>query len=895
MTTRTTSATPTFLCGPSRHWSSLAGLAALALAACSDGGKSTPAAAPTMLLTSVAGGAGMLGELTELPLVATEPASTALTFKGTPWIDDPVFDGHGLAWNTADNRFYGVLNGGGAYRTGVLVSFDPAGDGLRMLKTLSGREYPAQAGLNGDMLPFRKAAGFYRKPLLSPDGKGLLLLSSNGGVDWRGLLVHVNVDASSADYLAETVVYNFFDYELGQGSYCNSLRAGTVAAQTEMAWGKDSLGHDVVFMGRAGVEYTVDPYINQPTEPGTCDPYSYDGQPHDRIRGQMFALRPSDPADLSKPWGYSARTGPALDPLLNLGRQIYWDTRNQAVRWATEVKNGGELSFFTGGNSGPTLSFGIVEQGYRLGGLLPLDSYGGSIATFSGLNGSDTVPDSPPRIFNYTSNGLLDQRAVLGGWYVDRKQFRGTTSSLLSRRLFANGGYDVDECFEDSIGCTAPSTIEELDPVFGYPQQVLVTGDRATTGQFFFGDPATGSAVRGPVADRYLAWFGAEVNGYSNTLNKFDRLTGQATSIPLDPVNGAHPMGRLLDLGDGTALGLIDRTPPPGGAAVKTRPGGYHGTGQNVGSKPGYYLLDLGTRAVTGMFRNPVDMTAASLEQVRLDDGSVWVAYSEALQGPTYYRDIARFDTSTGARTIQSYKEEGWDFEPADPFILAGRKVALYMPFWESRVAPASKHFANVTLGCVRPGDGAHAIQSDPFGPAQASSGDAHRIVFGATWAPTQNAMYLATSKVADADLGTIFEIDKGVADADLCTAKPVVTAIVAGLPDVPSTRPLATRAGALFYGTENGKLMRLEPGARSVALVANLKGASVATSRVRGYLAETTDNLVVAVVYDYDTAGKNTARRLVSVDVGTAALTSRDVTALIDEFEPYPGVLRVN
>jgi 4-hydroxy-3-methylbut-2-enyl diphosphate reductase IspH len=65
----------------------------------------------------------------------------------------------------------------------------------------------------------------------------------------------------------------------------------------------------------------------------------------------------------------------------------------------------------------------------------------------------------------------------------------------------------------------------------------------------------------------------------------------------------------------------------------------------------------------------------------------------------------------------------------------------------------------------------------------------------------------------------------------------------------------------------------------------------------VRGYLAETTDDLVAAVVYDYDASGKNTARRVVTVTAGAAtpAVTSRDVTALIDEFEPYPGVLRID
>ena len=35
------------------------------------------------------------------------------------------------------------------------------------------------------MFPFEKLTGFYRRPLLTPDGKGLLLLSTDGGVPGR--------------------------------------------------------------------------------------------------------------------------------------------------------------------------------------------------------------------------------------------------------------------------------------------------------------------------------------------------------------------------------------------------------------------------------------------------------------------------------------------------------------------------------------------------------------------------------------------------------------------------------------------------------------------------------------------------------------------------------------
>jgi hypothetical protein len=64
---------------------------------------------------------------------------------------------------------------------------------------------------------------------------------------------------------------------------------------------------------------------------------------------------------------------------------------------------------------------------------------------------------------------------------------------------------------------------------------------------------------------------------------------------------------------------------------------------------------------------------------------------------------------------------------------------------------------------------------------------------------------------------------------------------------------------------------------------------------QVKGYLAETADGVVVAMVHDHDASGKNAARRLVSVVVGTGATASRDVTALVDEWESYPGVMKRN
>jgi hypothetical protein len=872
--------------------------------------------ATSILLAGASTGTGMLGQVTNLPITLSGSASTFRDFAGRPWIaDQNGMDGQALVWNGTDNKFYGVLNGGGAWATGVLVSFDPATDTLVLLKTLSGRIYPAQPGLGGDMFPFEKLTGFYRRPLLTPDGKGLLLLSTNGGVVMEGALVHVNIDPTSANYLADTKVYSFFDYEVGQGSYCKSIRVATVAGQSEMVWGKDGSNNDVVFMARVGENYEIRPE-NPPNEPNNCNPWVFEGRHMDRIYGRMFALRPTDATDLSKPWTYALgyeNTNPAkagqgpLDPLLSMGRQIYWDSYGSglypsAVRWTVSGPgSGAQMYFYRAGTELGSGSYWEVQyRAYDPGGLLPLDTFGNSIALYSGLHGSDDplVPDSEPRIFTYTRGDKLDQQAALSGWWTDHKRFRGSNMSLLSRRFFANGG-DESDCLNGSAFPCVPSTIEEMDPAIGYPQQVLVNANEATTGQYFYGDPGVGGSIRDPIADRYVVWFGTQRLGNSTTLNKYDRITGLTITLTFDPVEGAYPKGKLLDLGNGKALGLMDKTKPTTAAGKY----GYVGGPRARGSRPGFYVLDLGTGAIQDWIRYDasIHFNSFSPEAARLDDGSVWtvVAYRDFVAIPAVdYRVISRLNLSSGAFTTLHQEEEDWNYSPPDPYTPAGRKsAAIYLPFWESSVAitPTANQFVNVTLGCVRAANGAVVAQSDVFGPASAATGNANRIVYGATYSPTNDAMYLATSKVGSADQGTIFEVDKGVADAAMCTAKPVVTALVTGLTDVPSTKPLSTRAGALFYGTANGKLMRLDVAGKTVALVADLKAAGSASSQVKGYLAETADNVVVAVVFDYDANGKNTARRLVSVVVGTGAATSRDVTALVDEWEPYPGVMKRN
>jgi hypothetical protein len=855
-----------------------------------DGGIDVPVVpvGPTMLLSAMAGGQTLLGEMYELPVSVSDPARTYLTFAGKPFIDDYRADGHSLVFNSADNKFYGILNAAGAYRTGVLYSFDPTTDAITFLKTLSNRQYAAAAGLGSDSFRFEKATGFFRTPLLSPDKKSIVVLAETAGVDWRGLLIHINLDPASPKYLAETVVYDFFQYEVNAGNYCESLRG----SPSEMAWGKDAADADVVFMGRQGEAYTYDDASNL-LRPNTCTQHgTAGGKPLYNINGRLLALKPADMTDLSRPWTYaSAYTG--FDPLLNLGRKIYWETKSKLPRWTTESVGGGIQSFYAGGATvGSGLNMGINTQCFRLEGLLPLDPNGKSLAFCSGLNGSTNPPDAPPSLFTLSNAGQLEIAVTLPSWYTANKMFNGISNSAGAGRIFVNGSDDDPECANRELylaRCMATPTIEEFSPT-SFTRTQLVAGDEKTTGLDFWGDPAVGGSEDEPLVDRYIVWIGAQVEGASNTLNKYDRLTQATVSIKLDPANGAHPYGKLLDLGNGTAWGRIDRAPPSRKVSITHGLGGYAGGYGAPGSLRGTYLLDLATHAILS-FHAHGGMDTASTELVKLEDGTLWDAASVG-----GYRSLFRIAPTTGMQTEVFFKEESWAYGDGDAYALAGRgKAALYLPLWSSNEAP-TKSYANVTIACVRADIPTISAESDMFGATQTTFANAHRIVVGATYSSAHKAMIVATAKKGDADEGTFFEIDKDVADADLCKQKPVVTTLVGGLADVPSTKLLATKSGALYYGTESGLLMKLDPAATpKTSSIADLAAAAPVTSHVRGYLAEVATNMVAAVVYDYDANGTNVARRLVTVDLSSGATSTRDITAMIDEFEPYPGVLALN
>jgi len=861
-------------------------------------------------------GTGQLGEIYQV-FPDSNVSKVVKTFTGRPWSASTDATALGLAYNQTDGRFYGVMDEVGLTQgMAVLYSFDPTNDTFKVLKTLSKAGVGSTAGLNGTVVEDLPRSGFRRKPLLSPDGKSVILLADEGGRDDRGMLVHVNLDPTSAAYLNETVIYDFFSYEESRNDYCQGL----VGSPTELIWARDSAGRTVIYMGRQGEAYERKADRPRPTYP-VCSQTVVDGFTLQRKFGRVFMLRPSDAADLSKPWvfggGDISLDFVGVSPLeTRLRRHIFFDEQRQLVRFATETLTDGMLSLYSGNTLTGNFYFSAITGCYATTGLLPLDTRGNGILACSGLNGTNPdftgrpVNDRPPTLFTHSgSSGDLVYQAALNDWYTAKLVINGATWGEQSRRLYLSGGDStVDGALKEYGG---PARIEELNPSNLFARRPLVTGSVKTTGYGYLGDPAVGGAFSEPINDRYVVWLGTLVANASMTLNKHDRLTGVTTTIALETDAGAHPWGKLLDLGNGRAMGRMENTPPRYSGSDPDQVGGYRGARGwgNFGSQSGLFTIDLKTGQIVSFAAQKG--YNFSPELARTDDGQVWGMRFEEIQGfkGGVTEELRKIDPATGTSQIALRN-------PNEPkYLIAERRHspeargnAVYGIWFDSVVLLSNNRGAvNDGLFCVRADNPAVSSVSALFGPTDQSrpttsavrvpiSGDAHGPVEGPTYSPTHDALYMATSRVGTSAAVTIFEIDKGVAKADLCRQAPVFRRVAsAGGTDLPSTKILATKSGLLIYGSVSGKLMKFDPVAGTISVLADLKAAAATRSEVRGFLTEVADGTIGAVVYDFDAKGRNIGRRLAGVSSAGVQLGSHDITPLIGENEPYPGVNRFN
>ncbi|MEY4266743.1 MAG: hypothetical protein RIS90_1278, partial [Pseudomonadota bacterium] len=130
------------------------------------------ASATTLWLTGKTSGNANLGEIYRVAL-DSNTATVQKTFTGRPWMRELSTTSVGMVFNPTDQRFYGVMTDIGVQYLSKLVAFDPATDKFEVVKTLSSLPSGQTAGIGADTLTDGARGGYYRKPLLSPNGKAM--------------------------------------------------------------------------------------------------------------------------------------------------------------------------------------------------------------------------------------------------------------------------------------------------------------------------------------------------------------------------------------------------------------------------------------------------------------------------------------------------------------------------------------------------------------------------------------------------------------------------------------------------------------------------------------------------------------------------------------------------
>ncbi|TKB56070.1 PKD domain-containing protein [Ferrimonas aestuarii] len=537
-----------------------------------------------------------------------------------------------------------------------------------------------------------------------------------------------------------------------------------------------------------------------------------------------FELTPSDPADLSKPWvpkGFADITVP-FD-----GRFQHYENDTIYNVW----------------NRSPDSIFEVTTRAGGAGGYVNFDCYN-PLGTFPwdarklyGL--CQGLGNSQPPILVEVNRGSAQSVNLRRFSNWGGMKPTGLAASETGGLLFINATDPAASLaleFERTTGRDSPfsympSQVKQVRNV-NFSDSPLIVGDEQR-GKLFVGDPGISNNPDDPVDDRFvsiISYDGGEME--SGAIVTLDRLDNSVSTTSLGYQKGAYTFGRPLLHSNGGLYASVLYAPD------------FEGFGTNYRYDPVTALIEYGSGF--GTVRPGIALAES-------DTGMVYGLGVDV-------RDAFR-------QVLYSLDPDSLAFSQIEKFDSTGNVHATTELALQGQIAWI---LSDVNLYCFNLTTRAK-VMAHSF-----TINGAHDPVVGLAYVANQDAWYLPTRESSTSGEGTIQRI------ANDCL-NPVRTDAVTGLTDIPSTPMLSASDGYLYYGTENGKLMRFDSVAFTVTEVANFSG-----SKVVGYLSEDQDGDVLGVV-------RGTREQLFAFGLitGQVRLTEIPETSPADLY--YPGVIELN
>ena len=637
-----------------------------------------------------------------------------------------------------------------------------------------------------------------------------------------------------AGYVVREVRTSMIFHPDGKSAYFYADKGGTLDAGVLMYLNTDPSSADyrqISFIGEIGKAATN--YVGSATSFSTALQWSGTN----RLMGlfgngiastQRPALEfsPSDPSDLSKPWN---ATG--------IGTTIW----SAARKFVYNIANDTILTVYS---SRPPVLDSYGRDGLGGGFTLPscrnpkfvfrwstIDVY-----TLCEANSSNDIP-----VLYQSNTGGIQSTRVRQFTSLDKMNLAGITTSDVTSRAFLSVNDELASSFLGSsasslaaAGLTVkPSQLVEIT-LPNYNTRTIISSSSRNFGSYFIGDPGVVDVPMDTINDRYvsmLSYNGGDLG--AGALITHNRGDGSTTYKTLGFEFGGYPFGRVVEASSGGYYFSV--------AAFE---------GQSLAGTTMVYDAAAGrlTPVTTPVFfRTGLGLTENSTGQL--------IGLGVDVRKKIY----ALYSINPANGRYQLLKE------------LASTQDRF--PQYEA-VVDQDNMWALTTdsLFC-------QSASSSVLGQHNFSALAEHEPVRHVTFNGAGGSGYVLTKESAVAGQGTIQMVTNNC-------ALPQLTTVVSGLIDVPSTGLLLASDGFMYYGTENGKLMKFDTALNGVSEV-----ATIAHSSVQGFLIEDSNGDIVGVANS--TNGR--ADKMFAFTVSTRKLTTANIPSDRPLDPIYPGFLEVN
>ena len=543
-----------------------------------------------------------------------------------------------------------------------------------------------------------------------------------------------------------------------------------------------------------------------------------------RGSGQRPALEliPSNVNDLSKPWDSNP-----------------WGTRTY-----TRLK--GSIAFQNDAFVNVISSFPpVVEQTARAGagsGTAMTDCYN-PLATFfwespsvfvfcrggGGFNASiyetNTAAGGPSLERVFSNWGSVAVTGLMPS-EITSKMYVAANDELTSFYIGAGGSVDFV-----ALGVQPPFVTEINKPNFS--DVPVIQGGR-DNGYYFMGNPAVINLPSDNLNDRYISILSYDGGDYAQgALLTYNRGKDAVTSASMGFAISGLPYGRMIKVQDGSYYfsSLSDRNNRFNGSVARYEP-----TQGTLEALPGVQRLRPGIGHVQ----------AADLKLYGMGVNLFDERY-----------ELYSIDTQTN--TMAVLKNLSKTKAPVPEFELVADESRLWI-------------MQDSSVSC-------YDISSGALTSIQLTSAGPHEPVRAITIPTAQADGYFATANSSVNGQGTIQHLKNN------CSA-PVITGVVAGLTDIPSTAMLYASDGLYYYGTQNGKLMKFDPKTNSV-----VQAAAVSSLPVAGFLIEDANGDIVGLASNGDVDSD----MMFAYTLASGALVKQSVPATSPIDSHYPGFTEIN